>query len=131
MQDARGFVANWLVTSVIFYFLPLLFPGLIATGNVRLTPFLASIISAFLLSLLDASTMPTFNSLKIKLTQEWQWMLIFLFTNILGVWLIARYADLTGFGVANAWIAVGVGIVVNVGQWAVWKATAQPSKRKK
>lgn len=121
MKDTRVFFLFWLVNSALFYFAPFIFPGTIVTGNARLAPFLASIISGFLLSLADAVTMPVFDSLKIKLKDEWQWALAYLFVNVLGVWVIARYADLTGVGVANAWVAVLFGAVANLAQWVMWK----------
>ena len=103
--------------------------GLVITGNARLAPFLASLISGFLLTVADTLTMPVFDALKIKLKDEWQWALVFLFVNVLGVWVLARYADLTGVGVANAWVAVMLGFILNLVQWLVWKLTAHNQKR--
>jgi uncharacterized membrane protein YvlD (DUF360 family) len=91
------------------------------SGNVRLTPFLASIISGFLLTVVDATTQPVFTSLKIKLKEDWQWTLSLLFVNVLGIWLIARYADLTGIGISNAWMAVLMGAILTLFQWLIEK----------
>ena len=130
MHDARLFFGFWLVNSAMFYFAAMLAPDFVATGNARLTPFMASIISGFLLSLIDATVMPAFNALKIKMKSDWQWGLAFLFANILGVWLLARYADLSGVGIANAWAAVALGFVVNLVQWVLWKLVDSKSKNK-
>lgn len=130
MKDSRMFIVFWLVNSAVFYFLPFIFPGLVVTGNARLAPFLAAVVSGFLLSVADAVTMPIFKSLKITLKDEWQWALAYLFINCLGVWLIARYADLTGVGVASAWIAVMVGIILNLVQWFSWKFIQTPESKK-
>lgn len=128
MQDSRMFLVFWLVNSLILYFAPLILVGMIVTGNARLAPFLASIISAFILTTALAVTQPVFTWLKIDLKDEWQWALVYLFVNVLGLWVIARYADLTGVGIANAWVAVILGAVANVAQWLAWKYLGQKKK---
>ncbi len=121
MKDSRVFLLFWLVNSAFFYFAPFIFTGFIVSGNVRLTAFLASIISGFLLTVIDAATQPFSASLKIKLQEDWQWTLCFLFVNVLGIWLIARYADLTGVGISNAWMAVLMGAILTLIQWLIEK----------
>jgi|SRR3989338_3010605 len=128
MKDARGFIVFWLLNSLVFYFAPFILVGLVVTGNVRLTSFMASIISGFLLTLADAFTQPALTHLNIKLKDEWQWTLIYLFINVIGIWVIARYADLTGVGIANAWMVVLLGIIVSCTQWASWKFVADGKK---
>lgn len=129
MKDARGFLSFWLVNSVIFYFAPYVFVALVVTGNARLGPFMAAVVSGFILTVADVITMPIFESLKIKLKDKWQWSLAYLFVNVLGVWVIARYADLTGVGISSAWVAVLMGVIFNLAQWGVWKMMAGSSKK--
>lgn len=130
MNDARHFLLFWLVNSFVLYFAPLVLVGLVVSGNSRLTPFMASVISGFLLTVLEAIAEPAFTSLKIKLKDEWQWSLAYLFINVVAVWLIARYADLTGVGVASGWVAILLGLVLNLGQWVVWKMSVPPKSSK-
>ena len=129
MKDTRQFFVFWLVNSFIFYFAAFVLVGLVVIGNARLTAFMASVISGFLLALADVAIMPVCNSLSIKLKDEWQWVLVYLFINVLGVWVIARYADLTGVGITNAWMAVFLGIVLNLGQWGAWKLISKQTKK--
>ncbi len=129
MKDTRMFIAFWVINSALFYFSPYVLTGMVVTGNARLAPFLASIISGFLLSCADSLVMPVFEGLKIKLKDEWQWMLAFLLTNILGVWVIARYADLTGVGVSTGWTAILLGLSINIAQWIAWKVMADKTKK--
>lgn len=131
MKDARMFIIFWFINSVILYFAPFIFTGLVVTGNARLAPFMGSLISGFLLTVADAITLPVFESLKIKLKDEWQWALAYLFVNVLGVWVVARYADLTGVGVASAWVAVVIGAICNIGQWLGWKVVGNSLKNRK
>lgn len=128
MKHAHHFWLFWLVNGAIFYFAPFVFVGLVETGNVRLAPFMASVVSGFLLTVAVSLTMPLFEKLKIKLNDEWQWALAYLFVNVLGVWVIARYADLTGVGVSSAWVAVLLGTILNLAQFAVWKLSPAPKK---
>lgn len=121
MKDPRHFLTIWLVNSFIYYFTPLIMIELVVSGNARLTAFMASIISGFLLTLAYTATKPAFISLNIKLKDEWQWLTAYLFVNVLTVWVIARYADLTGVGIANAWIAVILGIIFTLAQWGINK----------
>ncbi len=126
MKDARGFFLFWVINSLIFYFAPYLLSPLIVTGNARLTAFMASIISGFLLTVADATTEPIFEKLKIKLTNDWQWILAYLFVNVLSIWVIARYADLTGVGINNAWVALLLGLIFNLAQLTGWKLLPRP-----
>ncbi|MEK7166541.1 MAG: hypothetical protein AAB874_07070 [Patescibacteria group bacterium] len=128
MKDSRGFIVFWLVNSAIFYFSPFMFGILVATGNARLAPFMASIISGFLITIADALTLPIFERLGIELKDEWQWTLAYLFVNVLSIWVIARYADLTGVGITNAWVAVLLGVIFNLLQWVVWR-TVLPKRK--
>lgn len=123
MHDAKSFVLFWAVNSLLFYFAPFVFSDIVVTGNARLAPFLASVISGFLLALSAAFVMPAMDFLKVRIKEEWQWILVFLGGNILTVWLIARYADLTGVGISNIWVALLLGAIANVVQWVVWKFT--------
>lgn len=125
MQDSRMFLVFWLVNSLLLYFAPLVLVGMIVTGNARLAPFLASIISGFILTTAIAVAQPVFTWLKIELKDEWQWALVYFFVNVLGLWVIARYADLTGVGLASAWVAVILGAVFNIAQWLAWKYLAK------
>lgn len=120
MVDGKTFLLFWLINSGVFYAAPLFFSDLVVTGNERLAPFLASLISGFILAVAGMLTMPTFTSLKVTFKDKWQWGLVFFFVNVVGVWVIARYADLTGVGIANAWVAVGLGFILNMFQWGVW-----------
>lgn len=128
MKDARMFVVFWAINALLFYFLPFVFVGMVVTGNARLTPFLASVISGFLLSVTDALVMPACAYLHLKFKAQWQWSMAFLVVNMLGVWLIARYADLTGVGVTNAWTAALVGVLSTVVQWVAWMMIGKPKK---
>lgn len=121
MKDSRSFLLFWLINSAFFYFAPFIFTGFIVSGNVRLTAFLASIISGFLLTIADAGVQPLSEALKMKLKEDWQWTLSFLLVNVLGIWLIARYADLTGIGISNAWMAVLMGAILTLFQWLIEK----------
>ena len=128
MKDSRGFLVFWLVNSLIFYFVPYVLSSMVVTGNARLTPFMARIISGFLLTAVDAAIEPVFRNLKIKLTSDWQWILAYLFANVFGIWVLARYADLTGVGISNAWVALLLGLILNVAQLTSWKLMPNPKK---
>ncbi len=121
MKDPRQFVAFWVVNSALLFFAPFVLVGMVESGNVRLSSLLASVISGFILAVADALVMPVFDWFKIKIKDEWQWAFVFLFINVLGIWVIARYADLTGIGVSNGWIALLLGAVINLAQWGTWK----------
>jgi len=128
MKDSRGFIVFWLANSAIFYFAPFVFGSLVVSGNARLAPFMASVVSGFLVTIADALTLPLFERLGIELRDEWQWTLAYLFVNVLSIWVIARYADLTGVGIQNAWVAVLLGVIFNVVQWIMWR-TVFPKRK--
>lgn len=94
---------------------------MMVVGNMRLTPFLASVISGFLLAIVNTVAKPALESLNIHLAEDWQMVIAFEFINIIALWVLARYADLTGIGIMNV-ISVGmIATAVTVIQWLAWK----------
>lgn len=120
-KNSRYFFIYWIVNSGFLYFAPYFFGSMMVVGNMRLTPFLASVISGFLLAVVDTVAKPALESLNIHLAEEWQMVIAFEFINIIALWVLARYADLTGVGITNV-ISVGmIATAVTVIQWLAWK----------
>ncbi|MBI4058462.1 hypothetical protein HY408_01715 [Candidatus Gottesmanbacteria bacterium] len=117
MKDGRTFIGVWIVNSLLFYFIPFLLLGLVVVGNARLSHFMASIISGFLMTLILTGASHVFTKFNINLKRDLEQVTANYFTNVIGIWLIARYADLTGVGITNAWIALGLGIMLTLAQW--------------
>lgn len=129
MKHSESFVTFWGINFVFFIIGPFILRNVIVVGNARLSTLLASIISGFLLATVNALLPKAFEYMKVSFKSEWQLALVLLVSNIGGLWLLARYADLTGIGLSNIWVVVFSACVITILQWLFEDQVM--SKRKK
>jgi len=68
---------------------------------------------------------PVFKDLEIKIKDEKHMALAYLAVNFVTVWMLARFAFFTGFGVSSyVYVAILV-LIANFVQFAVWKGTEE------
>lgn len=123
-QKYTLFAGIALVNAVVLYVGSILFPTDIVLGNSTLSPLLAAIVTGILLSVVMTLPEPTIQSLKWKIKNEMYWMLIYLAANIAGLWLLARLANFSGFGVTSYMVIIVLGFVLNLLQYGVWKVVS-------
>ncbi len=119
MKDTRLFIPYWIISSVLLFFAPLFLGNLVVVGNARLSGLLSAIISGFILALAHALLLPALRSIHVQLKSDWEMIVTGASVNVLGIWFIARYADLTGFGVASFLLAAGLGILLYGLEWFI------------
>lgn len=127
-MNAVFLISLWVTNSIFFYLAFLLWPSAVVLGNNIRSPIVASMLSGFLLTVVVALAPPIMRLTGLKIKEESKQALFYLIFNVVGIWLIARLATFTGFGVVSFWVAVALGIVVNFLQWGVWKTTLKKTK---
>jgi len=66
---------------------------------------------------------PTFKDMEIKLKGMMPMMLSYLAINFATIWILARLAVITGFGVSSFVYVFGLAFVANFVQYQVWEYT--------
>lgn len=124
------FIGIALVNAIVLYAGYMLFPDFIVLGNSSLSPFLATLLTAMLLSSIMTQPEPILKALKLKFKNEIQLGLVYLVANIIGLWVLARLASFIGFGVSSFVVVVILGFVLNLIQYLVWKMLDGKKKKK-
>lgn len=127
-KQTTFWVVMYLINTVVLYTLSLFFGSEIVFGNATLPPILAVLITSLLLTGLLTQVEPIVTALKIKITNEAYWGILYGVFNIGGLWLIARISEWSGFGITSFSVAILLGIILNVCQYAAWKIL-MPTKK--
>lgn len=112
----------WFTNAAVLYLASLIFPSWVVFGNVTLPGGIALVITSLILTLLLTQVMPAIKALKLKIEGEIQMGLIYGVVNIVGLWLWARGAVYTGFGISSVWVAITLGVILTLIQWKIWKS---------
>lgn len=120
-MSANLWILMTAVNALLLYLASVLYPRNIVLGNNVLAPYLAVIITAVLLSVVLSFTLPVARVLKIKEKNELGMSLSYTVANIIGLWLLARMAVFTGFGVSSYVVVVILGLILSAVQYGVWK----------
>ncbi len=110
-------LANGLVIYLAAYF----YPGAVVLGNASLSSMAALLVTAILLTLIISQVEPLLKLTKVKLKSDFSMGIVYGLVNIIGLWIIARAANYTGFGISTVSVAVILGIVLNLIQYLIWK----------
>lgn len=120
-KQTTFWIVIYLINTMVLYTASLLFPAEIVFGNAAIPNPLGVIVTALLLTGILTQVEPIVQALKIKMTNEAYWGILYGVVNIGGLWLIARISEWSGFGITSFSVAILLGIVLNVCQYAAWK----------
>lgn len=110
-----------IVNAVILYIASLFFPAYVVIGNEFMESWIALIFTAFLLTVIIALTKPVMRIAKLKVKGDIAINISYGITNIVGLWVLARFAKFVGFGVSSFIIVVVLGVSLTLVQYVVWK----------
>lgn len=114
------YLAYWFVNFLVFYLVGRILPADIVLGNWKFTALEAAIYSSFWLTVLVWTAWDFIYSRGVKFDGGVITLVYFWIVNTLGIWLIARFANILGFGIAG-WIwAVIVGALADLAQRVAW-----------
>lgn len=102
-----NFLGFWAAASLLIFIGSLLVPANVVLGNDKVGAFAAVLVSGFILVALDYIVIAVIRNMKIKIKNEYAWPVMFLVINGVILWIIKRFADLTGVGISN-FVYVGV-----------------------
>ena len=132
-----GFLAYWVANSVVLLVAALIFQGNVVLGNKDIGGPAAAVLCGLIISVLTLLVEPlvaksrikeSFKSLKIK--DENLNGLAYLIANIALVWVLKWFASVLGLGISSVFYAILVGVILTVGQWAVYKFVPNANGKK-
>lgn len=111
----------FLVNVLVIYLASVVYPSFVVLGNNRIYSLASLILASLILTLILSQVRTVTKFLKLKIENNLTWFVTYAIANTVGLWLIARGAYYTGFGVASVWIAIAFGIVLSITQYGVFK----------
>jgi uncharacterized membrane protein YvlD (DUF360 family) len=125
----KKFVIVWAVNSLLLVVANNLFPQGLELGNASLSTTMAAVFSGFLLTVFTRLVKPAAGLLKLSDKGRYPMFIFYWAANSVGIWLIARMAGLSGFGIAKFTWAVGLGFFATLTQWGVRQALKKSFKK--
>jgi len=128
LKHYSRFIVVWLVNSILIYLANSLYPSPFELGTATVSrafaPFLAGLLLTIICKLGKFLTI----QLKIELKGRYAKFAYYWLVNSAGLWIIARLAPLSGFGVSSYYWAVALGFFVNLAQWCVRQSFKRAGK---
>ena len=114
----KRFVVVWFVNSLAFYLANLFYPQNMVLGNANFSALTAAFVSGFLLTLLLRIAKPFIVKFGVTKMQGRFAMFFFYFlANSFAIWILAKMAPVSGFGISKFYWAFELGFVVSLVQW--------------
>ncbi len=118
------FVALLIAHSIVIYLANQWFPSLVVLGTNIYSPMAAIVYSMVLFTLIVVGATPVIehvgNSMSRKLS-DMDWMVLFVLINAGGLWLVARFAEQLGLGVASWMVVAILAVIMDVVQGLTMK----------
>ena len=109
----------WIANSVLFLLANKYFPANFVLGNAVSTPIAAAIFSGFLLTLSTRFAKQVLQRTKAGKMGRIKMFLVYSAVNAVGIWIIARFSVVSGFGIPAFYFAVYLGLAASLFQWLV------------
>ena len=123
-----GFLAYWVSNAVVLVIAAAIFSGKVVLGNKDVSGPLAAVVVGLLITVLCLFVEPIVSKsnikkslVSLKLKDENLNGLIYFLGNVIIVWVLKWFASVLGLGIYSVLYAVFVGVLLTVGQWAVYK----------
>lgn len=120
LKKYYGFIAFWALDSLLLYLATLVYPAAYTLGTFRLSTFWAAIVAGFIWTSLVWFSEPLVLIVKLKVSDKMK-MAFYLLANFVALWLVARIAPYSGFGVVSFVWAFVLALVANLTQYLIMK----------
>lgn len=115
--NKKNFLTLFVLNSFVVYLVSLFFSRQVVLGNYSLPSFLALFFSMAIFSLYQVLLAPFVKDIcrqrNIKLNLN-RWLVIYFFLNSIGLWIIARLANLFGLGISSWTVVVTLALVLSL-----------------
>lgn len=121
MKKILPIILFWIFNSLFLYIAAVVYPLSFVLGNFRFSMFAATVWAGLWITVLTWLAGWLVVKTKMKLAGFWQMFIFYWFANAAAVWITARLATVTGFGIASFVWAIGLGLVLVLVQFAIMK----------
>lgn len=131
-MDQKGlikFLSFWIANAIVLLFVSAVFGNNVVLGNDKLSSSMAAVLSAFVLTSLGHFVPNLVEKLDFKIKNEYAWQGVYLVGNVIIIWIVKRFAQLTGFGVANNFYVIIIAAIVTLVHWAIFKGLGSVYKK--
>lgn len=128
------FLVFWLTSSLVVILSGMLLGGGVVLGNNRIASPMAAVTAGFVLTMVYWLVTPRlsksgfwqslWSGSGIKVSRENQDLVLNFVVNSLLIWVIKRFADVSGVGIANIFFVLLLSALVTVGWWVAPKIFA-------
>ena len=106
----------WAISSMILFITSSVSPTNVVLGNFRFNKTEAAIYAGFWVTFILWTVMDLLTARGFKLSNIILYLVVFIIANSMGFWMVARFAQLFGYGIVNYQWALLLGVVVSVVQ---------------
>lgn len=122
MEKYKKFLALWVVNALLLYLANMLLPSNFELGNSMLSPLQATAIASFIWNWVLWHTETYLKDFDIKLKDPLSMMSAYFLVNFASIWIIARFAVITGVGISSYLYVLLLAALANFVQFVLWRA---------
>lgn len=107
------------INALIIWGASELVPSAVVLGTGTIPMMWAIILSVGTLTLINTFAIPFIREIEIRkkrMLTPMEWMVKYFILNTVSVWLIARFSQYLGMGIASFWVAIALGVVLDMTQ---------------
>ena len=131
-QMSSIFFLLWLGNGFVIALANMFFSQQIVLGTMSISSTMALVLSSGILAWAATLTMPIFTEIEIRkqmvLTPQ-HWMTGYLIINFIALWVVARFADVIGLGMASWFFVLGLAAILDVVQGMTMMAYGEAQKK--
>jgi hypothetical protein len=117
LKKYTPFIAYLLANSFVIYFANLFYPDIFVIGSSKMGYWLNLLWAGFWLTLILLAIKLMTKKPKSSFKGTGKGMIYWFFWNSFAIWLVAKLAVITGFGIPKFYWAVVLGFFTNFAQW--------------
>lgn len=115
------FLSLWITNSVVLNIAALIFKNNIVLGTNQVSKSMAAVLSGLALTALSYVVPKLVAKTEFKMKSEYYWQGIFFVANVIVIWVIKRFALITGLGISNNLYVLLLALIITLVQWKVLK----------
>ncbi|OGD95196.1 hypothetical protein A3F02_01800 [Candidatus Curtissbacteria bacterium RIFCSPHIGHO2_12_FULL_38_9b] len=129
-KQILNFLIFWVVNTILLLLLSAILGNNLVLGNDKLSSSHAAIVSGLILAAIIYILPPAVEKSGQKIKNENIWPIIFFSANAVVIWIIKRFALITGLGLSSIFWVLIVALVITAAELGVAKTTGAMKKKK-
>lgn len=123
-KNLVAYLVSWAINVALLWLLAtFVLKGSVVLGNARLSTLTAAVLSGLILTVITSFVRPAVKASGFKVKGMMYWIAIYYAVTVVGLWLIKRFAEVIGLGIASILHVLIVAVVIVAVQSAVAKYT--------